>query len=511
MCGFLYCSAEKVMSYDNVYAALKKQDWRGPDAIGLQQPVPNIFMGHVRLSIQDLSQQADQPMISSCSRYTIIFNGEIYNHHIIRNDLELNCRTNSDTETILEGFAKIGSDIFDMLEGMFSVVIYDKSKDDTWVARDRFGIKPLYSCDISGIQIYSSETISIRHLVSCTISQESVKEWELIRRPIPGKTFFSEIDEVIPGSVLKNKKLVHSLRIDSLDSSVIDFSDENIFRTLSRSIQAHELSDVTNVSLLSGGIDSSVITALSSVEKVYTVGMNNNNEFDAARETARQLGKEIVEVCVTEQQLVDAWETLINLRGEPLSVPNEGLIYLVCKSMEVDEKVVLTGEGADELFFGYDKIFRKAVNSNNRMSIDDFFSSYAYSSVDKVPYRLLDYADTIKENKSDIDFVEDFFIKLHLPGLLRRMDGASMSAHKEARVPFVDNRLAHYVYHLDHRHKLSSTQSKLPLRKIAKKLALHGALQRKKIGFSSTMSQQKDKYVEYNNFRKINMDILGWS
>lgn len=508
MCGIFFAKSSNEILETNFIRALKKQEWRGPDAFGYQT-VDDVHLGHVRLSILDLTSSTDQPMASKCGRYKIIYNGEVYNHLELRERLNLKCETDCDTETIIEGFAAIGQDIFAMLDGMFALVIYDLKQRDWWAVRDRFGIKPLFMANNDKGVFLSSETISIRELVDCTVSKESLDEWSLIRRPMPGKTFFNEIDEVLPGTILKNGIAVDTLTIECMsEDNVIDQCI--VEQLLTESVKFHELSDVTNVCLLSGGIDSSLITKLSSAQKAYTVGLSAHNEIAEAEETAALLGKAIESLTLSEEELTDVWKHLITLRGEPLSVPNEGMIYAICNQMSDDEKVVLTGEGADELFFGYDRIFREFSQKQGDFSLAQFFELYAYAPKERCTKRLEEYLSALKIGKTPIQFLEDFFYQVHLTGLLRRMDTASMAASKEARVPFVSYQLVNYLYRKNTIDKIDKNFSKLPLRKMCENLGLNGPVNRKKIGFSSTFSSHNSRFEEYEKFREFNLEVLGW-
>lgn len=510
MCGILFYKSSVEIDDLTFRRALDKQIWRGPDASGTLRARDGIMIGHVRLSIQDLSPAADQPMNSDNGRYCIIFNGEIYNHKNLRKILLLKCKTSSDTETILEGFSAVGEKIFPMLDGMFSIVIVDKNTGDWWAARDRFGIKPLYILKTNNKTIISSETISIRSIVECSVSEQSISEWKIIRRPLPGFTFFNEISEVIPGTIYFNGNISSRIKRREYDVNPEEFNQHKIENLIKKSIRNHELSDVENVCLLSGGIDSTIIAAISSVKKAYTVGNQDNNEFKEAQLTAEFLKMDLIEVNVHPDDLRNSWEFLIRLRGEPLSVPNEGLIYLACAAMGSKEKVVLTGEGADEIFFGYDNIFRSAIENTTAISTADFLKTYGYASVSCNTERLFDYIDELRGSKSNIAFLEDFFLDVHLPGLLRRMDGASMAASKEARVPFVTMDILSYMYRQPPSEKINRYFSKIPLRNILESFNIQGPLQRKKIGFSSTATKSMSRIDEYEFFRSFNLDVLGW-
>jgi len=481
--------------------------WRGPDAQSLvSEQHGKVKIGHCRLSIIDPLARSDQPMLSSCGRYLIAFNGEIYNHLALRRELGLQCKTTSDTETILEAYVKIGKQVFPKLDGMFALVIYDKQTCKWVAARDAFGIKPLFISKSKDNVILSSEASAIALMTKANVSQQSVDEWRLIRRPIPGKTFFEGIDEFLPGTIVDSDGYVSSHW--HWEPSEHVFNQEKFEDLLTNSVKAHELSDVENVSLLSGGLDSALISALSSIEKCYTVGLVQNNEFLGAEDTAQYLQRDLIKVSLHEDELLEAWQYLTRLRGEPIGLPNEGLIYHVCKAMNPNQKVVLTGEGADELLFGYDGIYRWALG-NGPLEPGSFLSRYGYSPV-VATERLIDYVNDLMRKKQAIDFVEDFFYQLHLPGLLRRMDFASMAASKEARVPFVDKALVAYMYRQSAQIKIDNEHSKIPLRVFAKKLGLNGALNRKKIGFSAQLNQAASRYDDYGSFQKIVLESLKW-
>ncbi|ACT47822.1 asparagine synthase (glutamine-hydrolyzing) [Methylotenera mobilis] len=508
MCGFLFqVSASTPVNTQLFSQALDSMRWRGPDAQSLvTEQHGKVKVGHCRLSIIDPLARSDQPMLSNCGRYLIAFNGEIYNHLDLRRELGLQCRTTSDTETILEAYVKIGKQVFPKLDGMFALVIYDKHTSKWIAARDAFGIKPLFIYKSKESVILSSEASAIAFMTKADVSMQSIEEWRLIRRPIPGKTFFEGVDELLPGTVIDSDG--NATGHWQWAASEHIFNQEQFEDLLTKSVKAHELSDVENVSLLSGGLDSALISALSTVEKCYTVGLVQNNEFLGAEDTAQHLQRDLIKVSLSEDELVAAWQDLTKLRGEPIGLPNEGLIYSVCKAMSPKQKVVLTGEGADELLFGYDGIYRWALGSTP-LEPASFLSRYGYSSV-AATERLLDYVSDLMRNKQSIDFVEDFFYQLHLPGLLRRMDFASMAASKEARVPFVDKALVAYMYRQSAQIKINDEHSKIPLRLFAKKLGLDGALNRKKIGFSAQLNQAASRYDDYGSFQKIILESLRW-
>jgi asparagine synthase (glutamine-hydrolysing) len=335
-----------------------------------------------------------------------------------------------------------------------------------------------------------------------------VQELRLVRRPLPGKSFFCGVEELLPGHSLSSEGTLR--RFASLPAAHEGGFDQLELNELVReAVRSHEMSDVPVVSLLSGGLDSAIVTGLSTVGRTYTVGLEENNEFEAAADTARQLGKAVERVPLASDDLPRLWRELTVIRGEPLSVPNEALIYAVCKAMAADEKVFLTGEGADELFFGYDNIFRWSLADEWR-GPEDFLRRYGYSDTVVPTDRLLGFVEGMRSGKSVVEFVEDFFLGFHLPGLLRRMDFASMAASKEARVPFVTKTLLNYMYRRAAALRIDASESKIPLRRLAAAMSLHGALARRKIGFSATTAAMRTRAAEYDQFYTQCMEALGW-
>jgi asparagine synthase (glutamine-hydrolysing) len=510
MCGILFVHQQtEVVGPTAFDAALRRQSWRGPDSSGVVVLAGgNVLLGHNRLAIVDPLPRSNQPMVSACGRYHVVFNGEIYNHVELRRELGLACRTTSDTETLLEGFARIGPAILDRLDGMFAFVLHDAATGAWIAARDRFGIKPLFALREKEFTAIASEPASLVALRPRSVDPLSIEELRLVRRPLPGKSFFVGVEEVVPGHSLSSDGVLR--RFASVPRPPRERFDQQKLNELVRTaVRSHEMSDVPVVSLLSGGLDSAIVTGLSTVGKTYCVGLDDNNEFDAAAETAAMLGKAVQSVRLSADDLPRLWRELTVIRGEPLSVPNEALIYAVCGAMAKDEKVFLTGEGADELFFGYDNIFRWSL-ANEWRGAEDFLRRYGYSDTVAPTDRLLGYVEGMRSGKTVVEFVEDFFLGFHLPGLLRRMDFASMAASKEARVPFVTKDLLGYMYRRAAQVRIDAAESKIPLRRLAASMNLRGALERRKIGFSATPAAMRTRSAEYEAFYAHCMEALGW-
>jgi len=504
MCGILFVDQKKnFISKSNFVKVLKSQSWRGPDNTSFKIFNNNkIFLGHNRLTILDKKSRSNQPMESDDGRYLLIFNGEIYNYKEIIKKYKLKLKTTSDTEVILKGFILKGKDILNDLDGMFSFIIYDNEKSEWFCARDRFGIKPLFIYHDKNKTVIGSEPGSIAKLLNLKIDHMSILEWKLVRAPTPNYTFFKNLSQ-FPKSCYRTNKINQNIPYYQLKKKNNKINFSKIKKIIDSSIYSHQMGDVSCTSLLSGGIDSTIILKNSSkVKKCYSVGLKKNNEFIAASKISKKLNKKISLVELENQKLVSTWKYLTKLRKEPLSVPNEGLIYLVCKKMNKKNKIVLTGEGADEIFFGYDKIFRWAL-TQNRLNIKKFIEMYGYSNKVKPTIRLMNYIKTIASKKKVIDFVEDFFYDFHLPTLLRRMDFASMAASKEARVPFVSKNIIENLYRKDPGIKINKNHSKIPLRKYIEKINLNFVLKTKKIGFSAEINNKLGKFKNYSIFQNI--------
>ncbi|WP_432415063.1 asparagine synthase (glutamine-hydrolyzing) [Chromohalobacter israelensis] len=504
MCGFLFLQQENYNITEREFSAsFNKIKWRGPDKSNIT--ILNggkTFLGHHRLEIIQPGHMADQPMVFGNGRFFLLFNGEIYNHLELRKQLDLQCKSNSDTETLAKAYLKLGDALFSKIDGMFSIVIFDQLTCSWTASRDAFGIKPLFIYSGSKGVALGSEASAIASMLGNSIDEDSLVEWEIFRRPIPGYSYYTNISEVIPGSIIKSNGAITShWKWEPLDE---EFSLPQCETLLNDAIKAHSISDFKAVSLLSGGIDSALISQLSDVSTCYSVGLASNNEFHGAKKTAREIKKHLITKELKEHELIDLWKMLTKLRGEPISLPNEGLIYAVCCAMEKDEKVVLSGEGADELFFGYDKIFRWASREKN-INLHETIQMYSYSHRQPTE-RAMHYLHDLSTGKKPIDFIEDMFYQLHLPGLLRRVDFSSMAASKEVRVPFVSKDFISYVYRLPKEIKISSQESKIPLRRIAEKTGLKSSLSRKKIGFSASLKREENSQEHYRNFREV---VLG--
>ena len=450
---------------------------RGPDAGDYYIENKKMALGHRRLSIIDTRVHANQPMHSNSKCLHVVFNGEIYNFKEIKDKLNYCFKTCSDTEVIIAAIEEKGVDWFvNEANGMFAIALFDSLKEELFIIRDRLGIKPLYFYHNNDIIVFSSEIKAILEsgLVEAVFNDLAVDEYlanRYIRAPY---TFFKEIFQVEPGTYLKFNS--------NLDFDVTKFwdlptefnmstkydEDEilNLFeKELIKSINYRLIADVPLGTYLSGGVDSSLITAITSNlknEKVntYTIGFAELNEFEYANMLVGKYNIEHHEILMEKDDYMGNWERLIKVKDSPLGVPNEIPLALMSSKLKEKITVVLSGEGADELMGGYGMIYRSPfdyTNSNSKLSFYEYFiSEYEYVSREmrdcfiSTPkdYRT-EFDKKIQQEfsgRSNEENVFKFFHKYHVKGLLQRVDTASMQAAVEARVPFLDHNLIEFVY-----------------------------------------------------------------
>ncbi len=522
MCGILGQINFKKLSVDKdkFKESLNLQEHRGPDDSDIHIDEKFIF-GHRRLSIIDLDSHAKQPMISHCGNYVLVFNGEIYNYQEIREELEkknYKFHTSSDTEVLLNSFIEYGIDCIQQFIGMFAFAIYDKNKDETYIVRDRLGVKPLYFYHDNEKFIFSSEVKSILNLsdMKRELNINAVSSYMSFRYPILNDTFFNGVSSLAPAHYLKiqgNKiNTVEYWNVSSKFKEQQNDKGEEYYLTkirelLESSVKYRMIADVPFGSFLSGGVDSSVVTALmaknsSEPIKTFTIGFEEEgyNEFEYAKIIADKYQTNHREIVLSGKDYISTMEKLIEYKDAPLSVPNEVPLYLMSKELKKYITVVLSGEGADEIFGGYGRIFRSPYDLERIQNIDnldytkeekeDFIKNFVkkylvnnFSSEIKhffniYSYTSLDNKKELLNSNIDLEHIEDLFIekfmsyfdelehesyynklmyafeKVHIVGLLHRVDTTTMATSVEARVPFVDHRLVEFAFTIPLKYKL---------------------------------------------------------
>lgn len=523
MCGILgqVYFKKPVKNDENTFKkALDLQRHRGPDDSGIYKG-ENFIFGHRRLSIIDLDSHAKQPMVSDCGNYVLVFNGEIYNYQEIKAKLMARgyeFHTTSDTEVLLNAFIEYGIECIQQFIGMFAFAIYDRNKNECHIVRDRLGIKPLYYSRDDDKLIFSSEIKSILVLDKRErkLDLRALSSYLSFRYPILNNTFFDDIHSLAPAHYIKMSD--HSFEIveywnvtDKFKEQRIDKGEayyrEKLREILESSVRYRMISDVPFGAFLSGGVDSSIITALMAKNsdepiKTFTIGFEEEgfNEFRYAKLIAEKYNTDHHEIVLSGKNYIETMEKLIAYKDAPLSVPNEVPLYLMSKELKKYITVVLSGEGADEIFGGYGRIFIspydyeriKSIDSldlsseEKRVLCENFFKKYLADSFESELdhfiniYSYTSYADKqallsgeidlagIEKELTDkfmyyFDELEDesyynkmmyAFEKVHIVGLLHRVDTTTMAASVEARVPFVDHRLVEFAFTIPVKYKI---------------------------------------------------------
>ena len=344
---------------------------RGPDASDYYfDQHKGIALSHRRLSIIDLSDNANQPMYSHCGRYVMVYNGEIYNFKEIANRLKkTNWKTSSDSEVVLEAFVKWGIDFVHQLNGMFAIAIYDKEDEKLFLLRDRMGIKPLYYFYNKKDLIFSSELKAICAVKkNLDINNNAIYAY-LHLGYIPGdKTIYNDTFKLNQGSLLIYQKegitkeyywKTANKTSKNVNRNLVKVKKE-LKLLLQESIEKRLISDVPIGTFLSGGIDSSIVTAVAqevnnSPINTFSIGFDDNkhNESIHAKKVANYLGTNHNEFILNEQDAINEIENIMDHFDEPFADSSALPTMLVSKMAKRHVTVCLSGDGGDELFMGY--------------------------------------------------------------------------------------------------------------------------------------------------------------
>ncbi len=344
---------------------------RGPDAEGFYID-ENIALGHRRLAIIDINAGI-QPMFNEDEKIVVIFNGEIYNYIELKAELKKKKHkfsTNSDTEVLVHGYEEWGSDLPSKLRGMFAFAIWDKEKETLFCARDHFGIKPLYYYKTEEEFLFASEIKSFLDYPNFKkeLNQEILASYLSFSFTPTSETFFKNVYRLDPGTSLtfhKNKLKMNKFFKLEFKEKKQEFEKavEEIGSIMKDSVNHHLLSDVEIGSFLSSGIDSSYLVALAKPDKTYTVGYDNPkyNEIEYAKNLTELLNLSNTSKKIIKEEYLAIIPKIMYHMDEPSSDPAAVALYFVSNLASQDVKVVLSGEGADEFFGGYN-IYRKDVD-----------------------------------------------------------------------------------------------------------------------------------------------------
>ncbi|HWQ35049.1 MAG TPA: asparagine synthase (glutamine-hydrolyzing) [Blastocatellia bacterium] len=530
---------------------------RGPDGAGLWL-APGVGLGHRRLSIVDLSG-GHQPMTNEDGTVQIVFNGEIYNHRDLRPKLAQRghtYRTASDTETIIHLYEEFGAQCVTHLRGMFAFAIWNSAKKELLLARDRLGVKPLYySLADDGTICFASEIKALlaARAVQPELNYAALSDYAANRAPSGEETLYRGISRLMPGHTLvwRNGRVTISRYWDvsfakpvearSEDEMIEQFSE--LFR---EAVQLRLMSDVPLGMFLSGGIDSSAIAAVmsglvSEPVKTFSVAFaeRESNELGYARQAARAFGADHYDMIVSPDRFFAALPELVWHEDEPIAHPSSVPLFFVSKLAAEHVKVVLTGEGSDELLGGYDKyrktiynlrlsrLYHKAVPASLRLRLSraldglpgttplhrlkrtflclapelegicfDNFAVFTRAMQQRLftpqareriggrsPYRAAFDQLRASDAETLLDQLLATDLKTYLHELLMKQDQMSMAASIESRVPFLDHRLVEFAAALPTEMKLRGLTTKYILRRAMKGKLPPAILKRRKMGF----------------------------
>jgi len=540
MCGITGITDKQIENFEEGIKKMTKViTHRGPDDDGYFIG-ESVAFGMRRLSIIDLAT-GRQPISSSDGRYLIFFNGEIYNYKELKKELpDYEYKTESDTEVVLVGFLNWGTEVFPRLRGMFALSIYDNVSGKLILARDPFGIKPVYYWKRGNrIAAFSSEIKSFLTLKNfkSEVNDEAVFNFLSFQYNPLEETFFKGVYKLPPGSflILDVKtgvyEINHYFKFEFNQKELKEEeTKEKIRETLKDSVEHHLLSDVPVGSFLSGGIDSSIIaTLLPRNLKTFTVTFGSVSEGREAKETAEPLGTDHAEVTVGADEYFEVLPKAIYHFDEPVADPSALGLYFLAREARKYVKVALSGEGADEFFGGYN-IYLEPFD---RAKIA-WLPRWVLKIISWLPIRGSNYA------KRALSKLEDWYIggagvfnrseagkiwkgpdmsRMTLDNLYREIGGLSEStkmqyidihtwlvgdilakadkmtmAHSlELRVPFIDSLVASLASKLPDSFKWRDGQTKYLLREAFKGLMPESTRKRKKLGFPIPIREWLDR------------------
>ena len=556
MCGFVGFIDKKKSKKKIIKDMADIITHRGPDSDGYYVG-DECALGFRRLSIIDLDG-GTQPIYNEDNNMIITFNGEIYNYKEIREKLIKKghkFRTESDTEVILHGYEEYGEKILDKLRGMFAFVIYDTKNKTLFGARDFYGIKPLYYYIDDEEFMFGSEIKSfLGHPgFKKELNRDMLKQYLTFQYSVGEDTFFKNVYKLRPGHYFKyhDGKLditkYYEIKIESDDSKRLEEWKDIIRKELNESIKYHKVSDVEVGSFLSSGVDSSIVATLSDVDKTFTVGYDNKkySEIDYAKELSEKIKVKNISKKISKEEYFKNFPKIQYYMDEPLADPSAVALYFVANTASKHVKVALSGEGADEIFGGYNiyhepysvswynKIpypIRKGIGVlayplrnhtgfnflvRRSKKLEDRYVGNAFifepgdankilSYTDKHDFRELTrpYYDKIK-NYDDVAKMQYIDFNFWLIGdILLKADKMSMANSLEVRVPFLDRPLVNEVINIPSKYKIVGNQTKYAFREVCKEELPEKWADKKKLGFPVPIREWIKEEDIYNNIRK---------
>ncbi len=559
MCGIVGISSRTAID-DQLWRQLKNAcnslRFRGPDHEGILK-IDHIGFGHRRLSILDTSAKAHQPMTEKKGRYHIIFNGEIYNYRELKEELikeGYTFETTGDTEVLLQAYDRYGSAFLNKLNGFFALAIYDAKEKQLLLARDRYGIKPLLYFSSEKTFLFASE---MKALMSFDIPKEldhsSIYTYLQLNYIPEPHSVFKEVKKLEPGHYMlinaqnKVQKIPFYQMNYPAESGYADYSYEDaqskLLELLNTSVEQRLLSDVPIGTFLSGGIDSSLITAIAAQKvknlNTFSIGFKDDPHFDEsayAQMVAKKYNTNHHQFQLSRKDLLSSLHQTLEYIDEPFADSSALAVNALSKETAKHVKVALSGDGADELFAGYRKhrgeflvrqkniksylinkmkpIWELAPKSRNGIITDLFRKLYRFSSGSELKNAdrywlwasLMSEADAsnlmIKKAKADVyrnrksqllsildngkDFNDILYtdLKIVLNGdMLRKVDLMSMANSLEVRTPFLDHNIVNFAFSIQSSFKINDKMGKRIVQDASRHLLPEELYNRPKKGF----------------------------
>lgn len=551
MCGICGFYSKKNISMDQLSGMNDTLYHRGPDDDGVEiypgKDGYNIGLAQRRLSILDLSPLGHQPMHSADKRLSIAYNGEIYNFQEIREELkDYPFRSHCDTEVILAAFLKWGIDCVHRFNGMFAIALYDREDESLYLIRDRIGKKPLYYWVDGENLVFASE---LKPIMKCPGFEKQIRQ-ELLKRYLTEQyinspdTIFQNVFQVQPGMVYRFQKGKSTQwkywdvaqkykELKGTYKGSFEEAKEELKQKLSDSVKLRMISDVPLGTFLSGGYDSSLMTAIaqsnsSQPVKTFSIGFEDKkyNEAIYAKEVARYLGCDHTEMYITENDMFSMIDGLTDYYDEPFADSSQIPSMLVSKLAKEKVTVALSGDGGDEFFCGYNnykmlldiqkldtagafthaicnlpglkqmglmeklpaKVQIIAGNRDKNLKVQPF--GYMQSKVagsilkaEQEDYRFRDEERYEEKNWQIRRMLLD--MDTYLPGdILTKVDRAAMKYSLETRCPILDKEVMEFSYAIPHEYKYDGGNKKRILKELAYDYIPRELLERPKVGFS---------------------------
>ncbi len=540
MCGFCGFTGQVAKREEVIREMAGRITHRGPDSEGYYLD-GTIAMAFRRLSIIDLGG-GSQPIYNEDRSKVLMFNGEIYNYRSLRQDLLAAGHvftTETDSEVLLHGFEEWGEDLLPRLRGMFAFAIWDKREDSLFLARDNFGIKPMhYTLLPTGAFLFGSEIKSLLAHPDFVkeFRPEALDAYLSFQYSLPRETFFKGVYCLQPGHCLwfRDGKVKERRYFEAVfqpdESMTLEEAVDEIDQAFTDSVEAHRISDVEVGCFLSGGVDSSFVASYFGGQKAFTVGFDHGPHYDEsayAAELAGQLGIEHYVHRISEEEYWDALPKVQYALDQPLADPACVALYFVSKLAAEHVKVVLSGEGADELFGGY-RIYHEPASLSGYQKLPWFLRRAAAAVAGAIPFDFKGKSFLIRGSKTleerfignaymftkkekaallkdipatdpaehtaawyarskgldDVTRMQALDINRWMVGdILLKADRMSMAHSLELRVPFLDREVFAVARRVPAKHRIAAGTTKYALRLAAERHLPKASTARPKLGF----------------------------